>query len=282
MHWQLIASVDVLMDISRLTQSKMIGPLLRSLNRKRRRFEKKRRRRSWERLKGCCSGQRGWVIGNGPSLKVEDLDRLQGEVCIASNKIYLAFEQTKWRPTFFTIVDEILWPKIADVCAKHFSRIIIPEYLTTKNKELESKLLYLHELPAASCDPAVECMFSPDLVAGSNGGYTVTYTNLQLAHHLGLNPIYIIGCDHYYAGEKDVTTEEVVEAKAANHFHPDYRKQGELVSPASIDRMDLAFEHARTFADQNGIRILNATRGGHLEAFERVQFDDVLNEPTPK
>ena len=50
-------------------------------------------------------GQRGVVIGNGPSLRVEDLDRLGGEVTFASNKIFLAFPETSWRPTYYSVSD---------------------------------------------------------------------------------------------------------------------------------------------------------------------------------
>ena len=32
------------------------------------------------------------------------------------------------------------------------------------------------------------------------------------------------------------------------------------------------------YAEHHNIKIYNATRGGHLEVFERVNFDDVLKE----
>ena len=38
-------------------------------------------------IKNKFKGQRGFVIGNGPSLRVEDLERIKNEVSIASNKI---------------------------------------------------------------------------------------------------------------------------------------------------------------------------------------------------
>ena len=65
----------------------------------------------WSENKNLYAGKRGFVICNGPSLKIADLDKLENEICIASNKIYLAFDQTKWRPNFLTIADKILWKK---------------------------------------------------------------------------------------------------------------------------------------------------------------------------
>ncbi len=33
---------------------------------------------------------------------------------------------------------------------------------------------------------------------------------------------------------------------------------------------------AKNYADSHGIKILNATRGGKLEVFERVNFDEIV------
>lgn len=35
------------------------------------------------------------------------------------------------------------------------------------------------------------------------------------------------------------------------------------------------FEAAKRYADSHGIKIYNATRGGNLEVFERVDFDSL-------
>ena len=53
----------------------------------------------WLKNKNLHKGKRGFIIGNGPSLKINDLDMPKNDISIASNKIYLAFNQTKWRPT---------------------------------------------------------------------------------------------------------------------------------------------------------------------------------------
>jgi hypothetical protein len=53
-------------------------------------------------------GKRCFVIGNGPSLRIADLDRLKGEITFASNKITLAFTETDWRPTYYTVCDAVV------------------------------------------------------------------------------------------------------------------------------------------------------------------------------
>ena len=124
-------------------------------------------------------------------------------------------------------------------------------------------------------------MFSPDVGGGVYNGYTVTYFNLQLAVHLGLNPIYLIGCDHFYAGEGNVTANQVIQAGSqVNHFDPRYRQPGEKVNPAPVQLMDFGYAHARSYADRHGIKIINATRGGYLEVFERANFDKLTASST--
>ena len=52
-------------------------------------------------------GQRCFIIGNGPSLTIKDLEKIKafGEISIASNSIYNLFPSTDWRPTIYTVHD---------------------------------------------------------------------------------------------------------------------------------------------------------------------------------
>ena len=43
-----------------------------------------------------------------------------------------------------------------------------------------------------------------------------------------------------------------------------------------LDLATEAFIEARHYADEHGIKILNATRGGKLEVFEKVNFDSLF------
>lgn len=223
-------------------------------------------------IKNSLHGNRGFVIGNGPSLQVADLDRLKNEITIASNKIYLAFKETGWRPNYYTIVDHLVWDKIASSLDDHFEKVYIPNYLKTEQSPIKT-IMWRHLDQVSSTDLSTP-EFSDDATRGFYGGHSVTYENLQFAVHLGLNPIYLIGCDHYYAGEKEITNGEQIKVKApVNHFSTDYRSEGELVNRAPIAQMTNAYHHANEFAKRNSIKILNATRGGHLEVFPRKSFD---------
>lgn len=230
----------------------------------------------WRNLKDAHKGQRGFVIGNGPSLKMEDLDRLQDEITIASNKIYLAFEKTDWRPTYFTVCDALVWKKIKGEVHRFITNVHAASYLFGTPLKLRKRVRFWKFLHPR--DSQGELHFSKDLERGAFGGGTVTFENLQIAVHLGLNPIYIIGCDHFYSGEGEVKQDEaIVAGEVSNHFIKGYRKAGEKVNPAPVDEMNVGYARAREFADKEGIKIYNATRGGYLEAFERANFDELFS-----
>jgi len=229
----------------------------------------------WEKLKDSYKGRRGFVIGNGPSLRMSDLDRLQREITIASNKIYLAFSETAWRPTYYTVGDLLAAKKVADQVHEYFDIVHVPIDIGVKFQDCRT--YYWKSLMAPKRHPDSTVMFSDDATQGFYGGYSITYQNLQLAVHMGLNPIYLLGCDHNYKGEIDKRKVGSIRAgDVQNHFIKGYREVGEIVNTAPIDRLTLAYHHARAWGDANGVNILNATRGGELEVFERVEFDQVV------
>lgn len=230
-------------------------------------------------IRGRHHGRRGFVIGNGPSLRIEDLTRLAKtvDITIASNKVYLAFDQTPWRPDYYSIVDILLWKKVRQDLHEHVPLVFTPLGFTLVDCRCEARRWNYLGLAGETGDDRVD--FSDDVGRGIFGGCSVTYDNLQLAVHLGLNPIYLIGCDHFYHGEQAVQRDRPIPSPAAiNHFLPNYREPGEVVNPAPLDLMERAYRHARRFADRNGISIFNATRGGQLEVFERTDFDSLFGE----
>lgn len=228
-------------------------------------------------IKDLHRGRRGFVIGNGPSLKPSDLSKIKSDISIASNLIHLIFDETDWRPNYVTIVDSLVWDKLPSSVSQYYNSLLIASGL---NPEANSCLTYTlfsngHAPSYSASSDTSAFPFSDNLSEGVWGGSTVTYENLQLAVHLGLNPIYLIGCDHYYQGEPSSVEGVPVTHNQKNHFSDAYRNIGEKVNPAPIENMTRAYEIAQSFALSRGIEIVNATRGGHLEVFPRCDFDNL-------
>jgi hypothetical protein len=224
-------------------------------------------------LKNIHKGKRGFVIGNGPSLKIEDLNKLKNEITIASNKIYLAFEETDWRPNYYTVADPILWPKIKNEIFNYDLKFVhIPGSID------DIPCRFYNRVKAWSCPKAHKTMpFTDNFSEKVYGGGTVTYENIQFAFHLGLNPIYIIGCDHNYS-EITKSNESVlsVHGEKINHFHKDYRVKGEKVLSANIELMNASFNIAKKFLEKEKVEIYNATCGGNLNIFKRKDFQTLF------
>ena len=105
---------------------------------------------------------------------------------------------------------------------------------------------------------------------------TVTVSCLQIAIYMGFSEIYLIGVDHNFAKMFDKDGNVIVDPTIQNHFAADYDKgivdQGFHVDDATEAYMDVE----RLSRDKGTFRVFNATRGGKLEVYERVDLDAFL------
>ena len=235
-------------------------------------------------LKDKYKGQRCFVIGNGPSLMASDLDKLKGEITFASNRIYKIFDSTDWRPTYFTIFDEGVGkvPGVIDGinsfnCEMKFVREE-GQYIFGK---IKGPVCYVRSL--SSRKYLDNPNFSEDMTKKTYSIATVTYISLQLARHMGFSEIYLLGMDNQYAYSmlRDGT---IVKSDSGKDYFSDkedenLKRQEQMPKfvPATWE-MDVAYSFAEKYSREHGFRIYNATRGGKLEAFERVDFDSLFDK----
>ena len=45
--------------------------------------------------------------------------------------------------------------------------------------------------------------------------------------------------------------------------------------PGAVELSIQGYRSAKVFAEKHGVKIFNATRGGYLEVFDRVDFDSI-------
>lgn len=231
-------------------------------------------------LRNRYQGQRCFVLGNGPSLTVSDLELLKDEVTFAANKIYLCFDETSWRPTFYSVEDLLVAQNCraeilaVDGTTKIFADHMLP-YLPRQANHHYARWLP----PMDNRSPFRE--FSTDLTKGIAWGSTITYSMLQMAVHMGFREIFILGLDHSYVEPKTKDGGALVSEGEVNHFHPDYRKPGERWHYPVLDRLEHSYQYAKEFCDSIGVKVYNSSRFTKLETFPRVDLDYVL-ERTPK
>ena len=234
-------------------------------------------------LRGIHAGRRAVVIGNGPSLKIPDLDRLNDNVTFASNKIFLAFDRTFWRPSYYTVIDDLVAEQNRDAIRNldlvkifpgHFKKIFGENDRIFWTRNL-SDIVDGVEINRFSCDAAV----------GLYGGRTVLYHQIQMAAYMGAKEIVLIGVDFDFpnkgkdTGRKCAHGTILESCGEINHFHPDYRKPGELWTIPRLDLQERAFAYACGFLAQKGVRLVNASRQTKLTVVPRVDFDALFPDP---
>lgn len=218
-----------------------------------------------EKFKNVHKGKRCFIVATGPSLRIDDLDTLyqNKELCISVNGIFKAFGQTKWRPNYYIVSDpniEDAWKNAIlkmDVQAK-FVGDRVPWF---SDRHCDN-IYKWHHIMKLNDDGTPN--FSDDFARGGYYGRTVVYDGaMQLAVYMGFKEIYLLGTDCTLSPDG-----------RAPHFVSDYcRNPGSLL----LDKIMQAYQVAKQYTDSHGIKIYNATRGGALEVFPRVDFDSLFS-----
>lgn len=231
-------------------------------------------------LKNKHKGQRCFIVGSGPSLKVDDLYKLKDEVTFACNKIYLAFGDTSWRPTYYSVYDVL----VAENNRSEIDALNLVKIFGQSVKPYFDKnsAIWIRELGQPQVNGEYHCRFSTNCLKGANGGWTVIYLQMQLAFYMGIREIYLVGVDFSFdipktIGETCASGEVLKHQGEINHFHPEYRKPNETWTMPLLELQHRAFTEAKIEIEKRGGKIFNASRKTALDVFPVVNFDDVVN-----
>lgn len=230
--------------------------------------------------RGAYSGRRCFFVGNGPSLRAEDLTRLHeaGEITFALNRVYNIFDQTPWRPTFYISQDEKMLGGCADtVRATDMGRKLIPIQLKWWYDIEIDGALYFNIVNQQTDDPQ-NIQFSDDVPRGIYNSGTGMYTAAQLAAYMGFAEIYLIGVDHHFRVSQNDRGEIVVDTSVKDYFSDKYNEDRDKLYIPNTERSTLTYVAMKNHCDARGIRVFNATRGGRLEVFPRVAFDAIFTK----
>lgn len=257
-------------------------------------------------FKNTHPNKRCFVMGNGPSLNQTDLSRLKGEQVFACNGAFLLFDRIDWRPQFYTCVDaRVIQDRASEIVAMLQAN---PEMVAFFPREIRlhdgsGRVIDTHEIipPARNryyfnetgnaFSALPHSAFSLDANERLAQPYTVAITMLQLAAYMGFNPIYLIGCDTSYTVPESTKQEgrkvgehglllTSTQDDDPNHFHPGYFGKGHAWHNPQVDKMIEHHGYAKQVLDEAGITVMNATVGGQLEVYPRIDFNDVTDPYT--
>ncbi len=237
-------------------------------------------------FKDCHLGERCFVLGNGPSLSETELAPLADEVTFGSNGIFYMTRQCGFTPTYYVVEDNHV---VADNLPRINSVEAVARFFPSRYSPVIEARPDTHFLPTdwsfywGTNEWYERPRFSHDISSVIYVGQSVTFMSLQLAAYMGFKEIYLVGVDYDYRIPDGVVVDGFTITSVAadpNHFHPDYFGEGKKWHLPKLESVGKAFECARTQVQTVNASIYNATIGGELEVFPRVDYRELLGRPS--
>lgn len=213
-------------------------------------------------------GERCFVLGNGPSLKNTDLTKLRNEKTLGMNRIYLLFNDLGYQTSYYLSVNDL----VVEQCAEDIQHLNIPRFVSWRSRKWlqpEANLFFLY---TTYTGPG----FSTNLSGRLWEGATVTYVALQVAFFLGFQEVYLIGVDHNFTTQGKPNTTVVSQGDDPNHFSPQYFGKGFRWQLPDLETSERAYQMAREAYENAGRKIFDATIGGQLQVFEKVEYNSLF------
>ncbi len=221
-------------------------------------------------FKNTHLNEKCFIVANGPSLRMEDLERLREkqQVTFGVNGIFKSASQTKWRPTYYVV---------GDITVGNYQYQEYLEYIS-KEKFILDAANRLWEDVVPNNIHKFQCLLDvneggldiiEDITHGMVIGMTVIHACIQFAIYMGFKEIYLIGADttSYTKNGKNHFIKNYVDGEAEKVLREPYLEVNKIIQ---------GYESLNEYAKRKNVKIYNSTRGGELEVFERVNFDDIM------
>lgn len=250
-----------------------------------------------EKFYNIHKGKRCFILATGPSINKQDLRPLRNEICIAVSAFYVHKEIKTIRPLYH--VEAPSHPpfgiEVAHTSFEGYRKNYSDEtiYFLGHSQYVFSYFNYLKQNPHIKKDNFYFLNYCYPIILNENNYNrqslwdicsplfavrTVIYSAIQIAAYMGFKEIYLLGCDHDYLMDLNRITD--------HHFYKDEESgisDAEHLSAFNTEWWFCQYYYRwkeyrlmNDYLTSNGCRIFNATNGGMLDVFPRVNFDDVI------
>lgn len=229
---------------------------------------------SIKKYKDINRGEVCFVIGNGPSMTMNDLDMIHrlGIKSFACNKIYLAFDKTDWRPDYFFVSDSKI---VSDI---DYEKTGLNKDNMFFPRKFKNEIGFGNYYELLEHNWIEHGDFSTDAHKGIYQCETIIAEAIQVAYYMGFKKVFIIGVDFNYNMQSIDEKTKTFKNGENNYFIKDYASKGQVMNLPNQQANILGFQAARVAFESAGREIYNATRGGKLEVFIRKNLDEVFKE----
>jgi uncharacterized Rossmann fold enzyme len=214
-------------------------------------------------------GERAFIIGNGPSLKQTDLSKLKTEFTFGMNRIYLLFRELGFTTTYFASINDL----VIEQCADEIAALSIPKFIAWHSnrhfQRFPDDMMFLYTTYTGP-------KFAYDMTRRIWEGATVTNVALQLAFYMGFEQVVLIGVDHNFASKGDANKTVVSTGDDPNHFSASYFGKGFRWQLPDLDTSEIGYRKARDAYQKAGREVLDATVGGKLTIFPKVEYNSLF------
>jgi len=219
-------------------------------------------------LKDRHKGQRCFLIGNGPSLKQTNLSHLKDEYTLGQNRIFMAFPDWGFSTSYFLSVNDL----VVEQSAQEIQSLSMPCFVAWRARKWlkpQDNLFFIHTTYTGE-------KFARDIRERVWEGGTVTYTSLQVAYFLGFSQVILVGVDHNYVTPGKPNATVVSQGDDPNHFDPNYFGKGFRWQLPDLVQWEDAYRLARRTYEADGREVLDATVGGKLTVFPKVDYNSLF------
>jgi hypothetical protein len=231
-------------------------------------------------------GQRCFVMGNGPSLKTQDLSPLASEITLAMSAFWKHPIVAKWQPTYYCFADPLFFDGSEPMgeffqslrTRIHSSIFFVPLSTAKVIQEqglLPSEQTYYVAFHGTLSDSRIKNI---DLVKFVPGVQSTSQLGIMVAMYMGCSPIYLLGLDHDWLAHRGADRHFYEGKTIEDHpqAHGDLSLVSYKVDAQAIVDLWSGYEALLRLSQQERIDILNATNGGFLDVFERVNYEEVV------
>ena len=248
-------------------------------------------------FKDIHNGERCFILATGPSIKTQNLHPLKNELCISVSQFYLHKDIEIISPKYHVLApphppfdfNDVI--KIFDGLEKCYLDNVTYflgytpynysyyRFLETYSQYKNNNQYYINYSMSQSLE---ESNYSNKAIWQIDQSpfaiRTVIYSAIQIALYMGCKEIYLIGCDHDYLNDTSRVTN--------HHFYKeeDGISDAEHLSSFTTERWFQEYYFRwkqyrliREYAQQKGCNIFNATEGGMLDVFPRVDLEEILH-----